>query len=170
MLFTPIVLCLAVGGGLQALRGTGASRLSQVIVIGTVFAVVLFPTVGSMVLGGRVEINRSAASLGLLREGLRSDAVIATDKAPAVAWSASKQAVLLPSRPEDLRVLEEQGITVDYIYFSHEVLGPRIRPSFMPWRSKEVAEYLGEPLPLRNGEVAFERNNKRVVGDTGATD
>ncbi len=169
MLFTPIVLCLAAGGGLQALRGTGASRLSQGLVIGAVFAVVLFPTVGSMVLGGRVEIDRSAASLGLLRKGLTSDAVIATDKAPAVAWSASKQAVLLPSKPEDLRVLEEQGITVDYVYFSHKVLGPEIRPYFQPWRSEKAAEYLGKPLAIGYGEMLFERNDKRAVGDVGST-
>ncbi len=170
---TPIAICLAVGTGIQALRETAAPRFTQVLVGMAILVLVLFATVSSMVLGGKAEVNRSGASLAILRENLASDAMIATDNAAAVAWYAYRPAVLLPDKPEGLAVLGQHGIDVDYVYFSHQVAGSSSRSILKPWhdllKSQKAAEYLGEPLALPHGEVVFERNSKRASGDVGSS-
>jgi len=167
----PIVVCLAVGTLIEALRRTESSRLAQVLVGVVILGLILFPTVSSAVLGGKMPGNRSAAGLGLMRDQLHEDAVIAADNPAAVAWYAHKQAVLLPATPSDLEGLEQRRIKADYVYFSHAISGPKIPRALTPWqellRSEEGAKSLGKFLPLPYGEMLFERVNKRIGREAG---
>jgi len=167
----PILLCLAVGSLVEALRRTEASRSVQVLVGAIVFALVLFPTASSAVLGGKAPGSRSATSLGLMRDRLREDAVIATDSPAAVAWYAHKQAVLLPATPSELGSLEQRGIKADYVYFSHAISGPTFPKGLEPWyellRSEEGPKSLGKFRPLPYGEMLFERASKPIGPEVG---
>ncbi len=161
----PVAICLAVGSLVEALRRTEASRLFQVAVAAAIFGLVVFPTVSSMVLGGKMPGNPSLASLGLLRDRLAEDAVIASDNPAAVAWYAYKKAVLLPATPSELDSLEQRGIKLHYVYFTHAISRGAIPKGLKPWHellsNKEAAKYLGEFSPLPQGELLFERVNKR---------
>jgi len=167
----PILLCLAVGSLIEALRQTEASRSVQVLVAAVVFGLVLFPTASSAVLGGKTPGSRSAASLGLMRDRLREDAVIATDSPAAVAWYAHKQAVLLPATPSELGSLEQRGIKADYVYFSHAISGPVFPKGLEPWhellRSEEGPKSLGRFQSLPYGEMLFERASKPMGSEVG---
>ncbi len=167
----PVLLCLAVGSLVEALRQTEASRLVQVLVGAVVFGLVLFPTASSAVLGGKTPGSRSAASLGLMRDRLREDTVIATDSPAAVAWYAHKQAVLLPATPAELDSLEQRGIKADYVYFSHALTGAVFPKGLEPWsefvRSEEGPKSLGKFKLLPYGEMLFERVNKQVGSEVG---
>jgi len=166
----PIASGLAVAALVQALRQSEASRTVQVLVGATIFALVLFPTVGSAVLGGKAPASPSLASLALIEERLSKDAVVATDNPAAVAWYAHRQAVALPAVPSDLDSLEQRGIKVDYVYFTQAISGPRIPSGLKPWQeflqTEKQRESLGKFLALPYGEMLFERVNKRI--DSGA--
>ena len=161
----PLALCLAVGALIETLRRTEATRFVQVLVAVLICSLVVFPTISSAVLGGKMPRSRSLASVGLLKEHFMDDAVIATDNPAAVAWYAYKQAVWLPPTVDDLDALEQQGIKVDYIYLSQTVGGMLTPQSRVVWqgmlRSKEGPEKLGKLLLMPNGEMLFERVNKR---------
>ena len=167
----PLALCLAVAALVQALRQSEASRTVQVLVGAIIFALVLFPTAGSAVLGGKTAASPSLASLGIIEERLSEDAVIASDNPAAVAWRAHKQAVALPAIPSELDSLEQRGIKVDYVYFTHAISGPRILRGLKPWQeflqTEEQRTSLGEFLPLPYGEMLFERVNKRIGSEVG---
>ncbi|MCK4325025.1 MAG: glycosyltransferase family 39 protein, partial [Armatimonadetes bacterium] len=167
----PILLCLAVGSLIEALRQTEASRSVQVLVAVVVFGLVLFPTASSAVLGGKTPGSRSLGSLSVMRDRLGEDAVIATDSPAGVAWYAHKQAVLLPATPSELGSLEQRGIKADYVYFSHAISGPVFPKGLEPWhellRSEEGRKSLGRFQPLPYGEMIFERASKPIGSEVG---
>jgi len=163
----PAAICLAVGGLVEALRRTETTRLTQILVASVIVALVLFPTLSSAVLGGKFPGNPSLGSFGMLRAGLTEDAVIATDSPAPVAWYAYKSAVLLPSSPQALEDMQARGVNPDYIYFSHGMGKPGERRGFDAWhellQSQEQRRHLGQLFSLSQGELLFERINKRVA-------
>lgn len=165
-ILTPVVTCLAVGAGVDQIRRIVSARFSQWLLGAAILALLLFASVGSMVLGGRADVDTSRPSLEVLREHLAADAVIASDTAAQVAWYSDKPTVLLPETPGGLESLQQQGLTIDYIYLSDDILGPTFRPAFRDWRQlvgSEELEDLGEVLPLPGRELLIEQRNKRIA-------
>lgn len=163
-LLLPIAICLAVGTLVEALRRTEASRLVQILVGAIMFSLVLFPAVSSAIVGGKMPANQSLASLGIIRDRLSEDAVIASDNPSAVAWYTHKQAVALPTTPAGLDELAQRGVKVDYVYLSH-VFGAQLgNEATRPWnealRSREGRKSLGKFMRLPYGEMLIDRFNK----------
>lgn len=168
----PLAMCLAVGGLVEVLRRMNAERW-QTIAIGTVIVVlVLFPTVASAIIGGKMRPNPSLASLDILNKNLRDDALIASDNPAAVAWYADKPALALPASPEDLETLDGMGIGPDYVYLTAAISGPTFPTGLRPWREllgdQERVKALGNLLPLPYRELLFERVNKRIPREGAA--
>lgn len=169
----PIAMCLTVAGLVETLRRTEASRLIQVLVGVLICGLVLFPTVSSAVLGKKMPRNRTMSSLQLIDKGLTDDAVVVTDDPAAVAWYAHKQGVLLPDSPASLARLPQWGIEVHYLYLSKargETV-PRAALNLKPWyellQSEDAPKQLGKFVPLPEGEMLFERVNKRIGSEVG---
>ncbi len=157
----PLTLCISVAALVLILRRSRLGRHAQILVGALVVGLVLFPTAGSAILGGKAPAARARETLSVLSEGLAEDAVIATDDPAAVAWYAGRQAVLLPSTPDGLAKLAERGIQIDYVYLSsrlNEVMpGSTVEEWGKLLSSEEAVEQLGKPIRLPHGEMLFER-------------
>ncbi len=162
----PIAMVFAAGALIDVLRRTDASRWARTGVAAVIFALVLFPTATSALIGQEMPPARSEANLQILSEGLADDAVILTNDPAAVSWYSNKATLLFPAEPEDLAAMDERvGTGHHYVYLSGARAATVPQGGLGKWMEAFEAEGLeayGKPARLVHPELFLEVVPKRV--------
>ncbi len=163
----PLAIVFAAGTLIDVLRRTDASRWVRLGVAAAIFALVVFPTATSALVGQEMPPARSEANLQLLSEALSDDAVILTNDPAAVSWYSHKATLLFPAAPQDLAAMREHaGMSHHYLYMSAARAATVPQAGLAEWMQAfetEGLEAYGEPARLVHRELFLEVEPKRMI-------